>query len=230
MADPPAPRSIPRSPRAEATRERIREAALAEFAARGLAGARVDDIAARAGANKRMLYAYFGSKEGLWLAVLEAAYARKREEERALAVDGLAPREAVAALVRFNLRYAAAHPEFVALLNQENVHRAEHLARSAEVRALYSPLLATLRGVLERGAGEGAFRSGVDAVQAYITLLAVGHFYAANLHTLSAIFGTPLGTEAALAVREAHVVEVVLGWLRPPPLDGAAAGSNHPVT
>lgn len=214
MAEALSPRSIPRSPRAEATRARILDAALAEFAAHGLAGARVDEIAARAGANKRMLYAYFGSKEDLWLTVLEGAYARKREEERALAVDGLPPREAVAALVRFNLRYTAAHPEFVALLNQENVHRAAHLSRSAGVRALYSPLLATLRGVLEQGAEEGVFRRGVDPVQAYITLLAVGHFYAANLHTLSAIFGQDLGAEEALRAREAHCVEVVLGWLR----------------
>ncbi|WP_458095362.1 TetR/AcrR family transcriptional regulator [Roseomonas sp. WA12] len=212
--DAPA-RTIPQSPRAEATRRRILDAALREFAAHGLAGARVDEIAARAGANKRMLYAYFGNKEDLWVAVLEAAYSHKRGEERALQVDGLPPAEAMARLVRFNLRYTARHPEFVALLNQENLHRAAYLARSESVPALYSPLLETLREVLRRGAEERVFRDGTDPMQAYITIVALGHFYVSNLHTLSAIFGTGLEAEAAIEAREAHAVEVVLGWLRP---------------
>ena len=207
----------PSSPRAAATRGRILEAALAEFAAKGLAGARVDEIAARAGANKRMLYAHFGSKEGLWLTVLEGAYAAKREEERALRVDALPPAEAMRRLVEFNLRYTAAHPEFVALLNQENIHRAAYLRRSGAVPALYSPLLETLRGVLARGEAAGAFRRGVDPLQLYISIVALGHFYVANMHTLSTIFGAGLDSEAALAAREAHCVAVVLGYLRPDP-------------
>lgn len=207
--------SAPLSPRSAATRQRILDAAQAEFADKGLAGARVDEIAARAGANKRMLYAHFGSKEELWLTVLEAVYAAKREEERALAVDALPPAEAMRALVGFNLRYTAAHPEFVALLNQENIHRAAYLRRSAQVPALYSPLLDQLRAVLARGGQAGVFRRGVDAVQLYITIVAVGHFYLANIHTLATIFGAGLGTEAALAAREAHCVDVVLGYLRP---------------
>jgi AcrR family transcriptional regulator len=209
------PRSEPRSARANATRERILAAAIAEFAAHGLAGARVDEIAARANANKRMLYAYFGGKEELWLTVLETVYAAKREEERAVAVDGLPPAEAMAALVRFNLRYTAAHPEFVALLNQENVHRAAYLKRSEKVRALYSPLVEMLSAVLARGVAAGAFRGGVDPRQLYVTIVALGHFYCANIHTLSAILGEDLAGEAALAAREAHAVEVVLGYLRP---------------
>ena len=203
------------SPRAAATRQRILDAALAEFAANGLAGARVDEIAARAGANKRMLYAHFGGKDELWLTVLERAYAAKRAEERALDVEGLEPREAMRRLVVFNLRYTAAHPEFVALLNQENIHRAAHLRRSAQVPALYSPLLETLRGVLARGEAEGVFRRGVDPLQLYITIVGIGHFYVANMHTLSTIFGAGLDTQQALAAREAHCVDVVLGYLRP---------------
>ncbi|WP_426954691.1 TetR family transcriptional regulator [Muricoccus radiodurans] len=209
------PRTVPRSPRAEATRQRILDAALAEFAARGLAGARVDDIALRSGANKRMLYAYFGSKEDLWLTVLETAYEAKRAEERALHVGDLPPADAMARLVRFNLRYTARHPEFVSLLNQENIHRAAYLSRSERVRAMYSPLLGTLSDVLARGAAAGVFRQGVDPMQAYVTIVAIGHFYVANMHTLSTIFGTELGAEPALEAREAHCVEVVLGWLRP---------------
>lgn len=203
------------SPRALATRQRILDAALAEFAAKGLAGARVDEIAERAGANKRMLYAYFGNKDDLWLTVLERAYAAKRAEEKALQVDALPPAEAMERLVEFNLRYTAAHPDFVSLLNQENIHRAEHLRRSTQVPALYSPLLESLRAVLARGEAEGTFRRGVDPMQLYITILALGHFYVANTHTLSTIFGAGLGTEEALQARERHCVEVALGYLRP---------------
>ena len=203
------------SARAAATRQRILDAALGEFAEKGLAGARVDEIAARAGANKRMLYAHFGSKEELWLVVLERAYAAKRAEERAVEVEGLPPMQAMVRLVAFNLRYTARHPEFVALLNQENLHRAAYLRRSEDVPALYSPLLEALRGVLARGEAAGAFRAGVDAMQLYIDILALGHFYVANRHTLSTIFGAPLDTEAAIAAREAHIAEVVLGYLRP---------------
>ena len=204
-----------RSPRAAATRQRILDAALAEFAAHGLAGARVDEIAARAGANKRMLYAHFGGKEELWLTVLEHAYAAKRAEERALDVEGLDPAEAMRRLVQFNLRYTAAHPEFVALLNQENIHRAAYLRRSVGVPAMYSPLLEALRGVLARGEAAGAFRRGVDPLQLYITIVGIGHFYCANMHTLSTIFGAGLDAPDALAAREAHCVAVVLGYLRP---------------
>lgn len=213
MPSPPAAKGL--SARAAATRQRILDAALGEFAEKGLAGARVDEIAARAGANKRMLYAHFGSKEELWLVVLERAYAAKRAEERAMAVEGLAPAEAMARLIAFNLRYTARHPEFVALLNQENLHRAAYLRRSEDVPALYSPLLEALRGVLARGEAAGVFRAGVDAMQLYIDILALGHFYVANRHTLSTIFGAPLDTEAAIAAREAHIAEVVLGYLRP---------------
>lgn len=203
------------SPRAAATRQRILDAAVAEFAAKGLAGARVDEIAARAGANKRMIYAHFGSKEELWVAVLEAAYAAKRAEERALAVDALPPEEAMARLVAFNLRYTAAHPDFVALLNQENIHRAAYLAQSDQVPAMYSPLVGQIGTVLARGEAAGVFRAGVDPVQLYITIVALGHFYVANLHTLSTIFRADLGETAALAAREAHCIAVVRGYLRP---------------
>jgi AcrR family transcriptional regulator len=203
------------SPRAAATRQRILDAALVEFAEKGLAGARVDEIALRAGANKRMLYAYFGSKEELWLVVLEAAYAAKRAEERGLRVEALPPEEAMHRLVEFNLRYTAAHPEFVALLNQENIHRAAYLQRSEGVPALYSPLLGQIGAVLARGVEAGVFRRGVDPVQLYITIVGLGHFFVANQHTLSTVLGAELGTEAALAARERHAVEVVLGYLRP---------------
>ncbi len=203
------------SARAAATKKRILDAAFVEFAEKGLAGARVDEIAARAGANKRMLYAHFGSKEALWLEVLEATYAAKRAEERAVEVADLPPAEAMAKLVAFNLRYVARHPEFLAILHQENLHRAAYLASSTRVLALYSPLVETLRRVLGRGAEAGLFRADVDPLQLYVSILGLSHFYMANRYTLSTIFGTALDTEAAIAAREAHIVAVVMGYLRP---------------
>ena len=222
-------RPRPPTARAAATRARILDAALAEFAEKGLAGARVDGISERAEVNKRMIYAYFGSKEDLWLAVLEAAYANKRDEERGIDVANVPPREAMERLVRFNLRYSATHPEFVSLLNQENLHRGAYLARSGTVHALYTPLLSTLREVLERGVAAGEFRAGVDPMQLYITIVAVGHFYVANHHTLSNIFGVEAMKTAALVEREHHCVEVVLGYLRPRP-NGVHSASNYIVT
>ena len=203
------------SVRAAATRQRILDAAFVEFAEKGLAGARVDEIAARAGANKRMLYAHFGAKEALWLEVLETTYAAKRAEERAVEVADLPPAEAMAKLVAFNLRYVARHPEFLAILHQENLHRAAYLASSARIPALYSPLLESLRAVLARGAAAGRFRAGVDPLQLYVSMLGLSHFHLANRYTLSAIFGTAMDSEAAIAAREAHIIEVVLGYLRP---------------
>ena len=208
----PAP---PRRGRTTTIRERILDAARLEFAEKGLAGARVDDIAARAEANKRLIYAYYGNKEALWLTVLETVYAAKRDAERALNVDALPPAEAMARLVAFNLRYTMANPDYVALVNQENIHRASYLQRSERLRGLYTPLLDSLRSVLERGAAAGVFRQGVDPLQLYVTIVGLGHYYVANRHTLAAIFGTGMNDEAALAAREKHCIDVVLGYLEP---------------
>jgi len=151
------------------TRRRILEAATAEFARYGLGGARIDRIARRAGANKRMLYYYFGDKDSLFLAALEARYAHIREAERALRLEHLAPRAALERLVRFTWDYCLAHPEFITLLNSENLHKGRHLGRSKRVRAMHSPLVGMLREVLRRGARAGLFRRGIDPVGAAST-------------------------------------------------------------
>ncbi len=208
-----SPAARPRRP-AE-TRERILAAATEEFAARGLAGARVDAIATRARANKRMLYHYFGNKDALFTAVLERAYADIRAREGALDLDRTAPREAMRRLVRFTFRYFVDNPHFVALLNSENLHRARHVRGSPRVVGINGPLIDALARLLARGAKTRQFRAGVDPLQLYITIAGVCYFYFSNVHTLSTIFARDLLAPAALARREAHVVEVVLGFLRP---------------
>jgi AcrR family transcriptional regulator len=203
----------PRKRSAAATKARILEAALNEFATRGFAGARVDVIAAQAKSNKRMLYAYVGNKDALWLATLEAVYTAKRQEERELATDRLSPEEAMRALIRFNFRYHLEHPEFVALVNNENLMGARKLRRSKLVPQLYSPLLETLTEVLQRGQKAKVFRSGVDPMQIYISIAALGYFYISNIRTLSVIFASDLASQASMRRREEHVIDVVMSYL-----------------
>jgi AcrR family transcriptional regulator len=219
LARPAAPiagRSKARPTRdAARTQTAILEAATQEFARHGLGGARVDRIAERAKTNKRMLYYYFGGKEDLFLAVLERAYEHIRGEEQQLHLTDLPPVAGVTELVVFTWNYFVAHPEFMTLLNSENLHRAQHLKRSRKIRAMHSPLIATLSEILERGAREGVFRRGVDPVQLYVSIAALGYFYLSNNHTLSTIFGRDLLATRAKAARLAHIKALVLGYLEP---------------
>jgi AcrR family transcriptional regulator len=211
---PPKPRkpAVARDP--DQTRARILAAAKSEFARAGMGGARVDRIAALAGANKRMLYYYFGSKDDLFRAVLEATYEHIRESEKALHLDEVDPVEAIRRLVAFTWNYYLEHPEFLSLLNSENMHRAEHLRQSKKVRRMHSPFVAMIGQILERGRQSGVFRDGVDAVQLYISIAALSYFYLANNYTLSAIFGRDLKARKARDERLAHMTEFALGYLR----------------
>jgi AcrR family transcriptional regulator len=195
------------------TRARILEAARIEFARRGLGGARVDQITARANSNKRMIYYYFGNKEALFLAALESAYGQIREAEQSLRLTDRDPVRGMRRLVRFTWEYYLAHPEFITLLNSENLHRARHLKKSKKIRALHSPLVAMLESLLQRGQRAGVFRRGVDPVQLYVSIAALGYFYLSNNHTLSTIFGQDLMRARALKQRLAHMTELVLGYL-----------------
>jgi AcrR family transcriptional regulator len=198
----------------ERTRAAILAAATAEFTAKGLTGARVDAIAKSAGANKRMIYHYFGDKEGLYLAVLEATYAAIRTAELELHLGDRDPIEGMRELVRFTWAYFIAHPEFLSLLGTENLNKASYLKRSKRIRELHSPLVGMISGLLERGEHERVFRAGVDPVQLYVTIAALGFFYLSNRHTLSTIFGRDLSGTKSLAEREQHIVDVVLTYLK----------------
>jgi len=198
----------------ERTRAAILAAATSEFTAKGLTGARVDAIARSAGANKRMIYHYFGDKDGLYLAVLEATYAAIRTAELELHLGDRDPVEGMRELVRFTWAYFIAHPEFLSLLGTENLHQAAYLKRSKRIRELHSPLVGMISGLLERGERERVFHAGVDPVQLYVTIAALGFFYLSNRHTLSTIFGRDLSGPKSLAEREQHIVDVVLTYLK----------------
>jgi len=194
----------------ERTKARILAAATAEFARYGLGGARVDRIAARAGANKRMLYYYFRDKDKLFLAALEARYAHIRAAERALDLEHLEPRAALRRLVEFTWGYFLDHPEFLTLLNSENLHKGRHVRRSRRVPQMHSTLVETLRGVLKRGERAGVFRTGVDPVQLYISIAGEGYFYLSNRYTLAQIFKRDLMSKRALAERARHNSDMIL--------------------
>jgi AcrR family transcriptional regulator len=200
---------------ADRTQHSILRAAMHEFADKGLGGARMDGIAERAGINKRLIYYYFGNKEALFLAALETTYADIREAERALRLESLAPGEAVRRLVAFTWQHYLEHPEFLVMLNTENLHRARHLKQSTRVRELNSPLIQMLGDVLERGRRERVFRGGVDPVHLYISIAGLAYFYLSNNSTLSTIFGRDLMSAKALSERLSHITDVVMGYLLP---------------
>jgi AcrR family transcriptional regulator len=204
-------RTVTRDP--EATREAILSAATEEFAQHGLGGARVDRIAERAGINKRMLYYYFGHKDALFLAVLERAYERIRSEERTLNLTQVEPTEAIRRLISFTWNYYIENPQFLSLLNSENLHRARYLKQSANVKTMHSPFVATIAEVLERGRLTGVFRAGVDPVQLYISIAGLSYFYLGNNATLSTIFDRDLLSAKARIERLSHMTDLVLGYL-----------------
>ncbi|TVQ40349.1 MAG: TetR/AcrR family transcriptional regulator [Geminicoccaceae bacterium] len=210
--DQPSPRVRTRD--AAATKARILKAAKAEFARHGLGGARVDTIAARAQANKRMLYHYFGSKEALFRAVLEAAYLDIRQAEQRLGLDALEPEAAMDALVTFTWNYYLRNPEFLRLVNSENLHRAKHLRQLPTVREAFPPFVAMVRSILDRGVAKGVFRPGIDAVQLNLTIAAISYYYLTNRFTGAYLYDRDMMGEAALAERLAFNLETVRRLLR----------------
>jgi len=200
---------------AEATRQRILGAALAEFSDKGLAGARIDVIAEAARSNKRMIYYYFDSKEQLYIAVLEHAYIDMRQHEAALALDALDPPEAIRRLVHFKFDYYDTHPWLVGLLNGENMLGARFLRQSVRLRELQLSLVETIGALLKAGAKSGQFRRGVDPLELYLSVASLSYFYFSNRATLSTAFGQALDSKPALRRRRDHAAQVILGYLRP---------------
>ncbi|MCT9072681.1 TetR family transcriptional regulator [Cupriavidus gilardii] len=179
----------------EGTRRRIMDAATEEFAKGGLAGARVDQIARRAETNERMLYYYYGSKEGLFLAVLERQYAQFRAAEERLQIGDEDPVAAVRTLARFVWDWYYQHPEFIRLVNSENLHEARHLKKSAQLHELVNPVVDVLAEIVRRGQLQGVFRDNVDVPQLYLTISALGYYVLSNRYTISAVIGRDVASQ-----------------------------------
>jgi AcrR family transcriptional regulator len=210
-AEPVAPKRTRNSARTKAS---ILAAARDEFCEQGFNGARVDAIAARAKANKRLLYHYFGNKEALYSAVLLDAYQEIRRGERELSLSQHEPVEAMDRLVRFTFRHFLANPWFPRLLAVENLQNARFLREIKDIPALHSPLVAELRDILARGHASGVFRTDVDPTQLYISIAGLGYFYVSNMKTLSVIFERDLSQFAMIQEREAQAVQMVVDYLR----------------
>lgn len=195
---------------AQATRESILRAAIKIFARHGFSGGSVGKISKEAKSFDRMIYYYFGNKEGLFVAALEEIYRRFNDAESALALDVDAPVESLAAVIRFALTYYERHPEFISLLNSENLHRGKHIGKSLRAREYSSPAIGTIDSLLRSGVAKGLFRADVSARDVYVLIAAAGYFYRSNRFTLSAFLGEDLEAPAALAHWEAFVRDMVL--------------------
>lgn len=203
-----------RKPKAPAAnRASIVAAAIDEFAARGFKGASMDAIAARTRTTRALINYYFGSKEKLYIAVLEQVYAEIREAEGALDLDHLSPADAVRRIVEFTYSYYLTHEGFVRLVVAENQARGRHLRKSKAMRTLNRPIIERLSRVIARGQAEGRFRPDVDPVEIHKSIAALGIFNVTNRYTFGAIFQREMGAQGDVARRRDIVADMILGYL-----------------
>lgn len=195
------------------TKEAILRAATFEFCRNGLGGARVEAIAQRAKANMRLLYAYFGDKNGLYLSVLEHVYTEIRAAEQRLNLDDLEPVEAMRELLNFTFTFFRDHQDYIALINTENLQRGKNLKKSRKIAELTLPLVASIESILRRGVTTRVFRTDVDPIQLYVSITAMSYFHISNRYTLSAMFNKDLGDPKWLKERQNHAQDVLITWL-----------------
>lgn len=200
----------------EQTLKKIVAAAREEFAKSGFDGARTDRIAELSGMSKGLLYHHFGSKENLFIAVLEDIYQELRSQNEELILDDLEPEDGIRHLIEHTYRYFADHPDFIVLVNSENAMKAENLKRTSMVSQMFSPLTQRVQDLIDRGADQGIFRRDVDVVELYVSIVGLGYFFLANRWTLSVVFDRDLLAEGEEDRRLAHITEVILGYLRHP--------------
>ena len=216
----------PRKHNPELTRQNILDVATEEFASAGLAGARVDAIAARTRTTKRMIYYYFGSKEELYQAVLDRVYSGIRDIEQATPLADLPPIDAMRALVALTFDYHDAHPEFVRLVSMENFHAARHLQRSATLPSKSGGIIRILQTILARGEAAGVFRANVDAIDLHMLMSSFCFHRVANRDTFSTLFGRdPMDPEHRSCHRD-MLIDAVMRYLGPPSADAVAAPSD----
>jgi AcrR family transcriptional regulator len=209
-----APEAPSRSQDPEGTKRNIIEVASREFAENGLSGARIDEIAAKTKSSKRMIYYYFGDKEGLYLRVLEAAYSKVRAFEATLNLDDLPPAEALETLVQFTFDHHNSNIDFIRLVMIENIHHGQYLAQSRVIQELNVTAIGTISRLYERGVQDGIFRPGLDPVDLHWHISALCFFNVSNRATFSKIFGRDLGSTEALATLRQQVVDMVARFVR----------------
>ena len=197
----------------EANRARIVDAAIEEFAARGFKGAAMDAIAARTHTTRALINYYFGSKEKLYIAVLEQVYGEIRDAEAELDLDHLPPVDAVRRVVEFTYRYYLEHQGFVHLVVAENQAKGRHLRKSKAMRTLNRPIIDRLARVIERGQAAGVFRAGIDPVEIHKAIAALGMFNVTNQFTFGAIFQREMGPKGDVKRRREVVADIITSYL-----------------
>ncbi len=210
----PAGKTPGRTNDPERTQANILQVAEVEFGEKGLAGARIDAIAEATRTSKRMIYYYFGSKEGLYLAVLEEAYRRVRDVESELKLQDLEPEEALRRLVAFTFDHHLHHESYIRLVMSENIHRGQYLAQSQRIQELNVPAIAAIRHLYERGVKAGQFRKGLDPVDIHASISALSFFNVSNRHTFGIIFKLDMNSRAYIAQRRENVVEMIVRFVR----------------
>jgi len=193
-----------------ATKKRILDAAKKEFSNKGLGGARMDEIALKSKANKRMIYHYFGNKEALFMKTLEDAYVEIRSAEQGLNLIELDPEDALITLVKFTWDYYLKNPEFITLVNSENLHKGKHLKKSKIIEDISNKFVSMVGAILDKGVESGQFRAGIDPVQLNITIAAIGYYYLTNKHTGAIVYQRELDSKDAYDERLNFNIETIL--------------------
>jgi AcrR family transcriptional regulator len=206
----------PQRRNANATRAKILQAALSEFSERGLPAASTDNIAVRCGVNKRMIYYYFGSKDGLYLAALESVYENLVALEKEIEIEHLDPPDAIEAIISLKIDYYVANPHFISFLSMENFYKARHLRKSKKLDMFKSPLTDVIARILERGQRSGQFRHDVEPVNFYVSICGLCIMYFTNQHTLGVIFGRKMTRDDNIQMHKRTVTDIVLSYLQTP--------------
>ncbi|WEZ85634.1 TetR/AcrR family transcriptional regulator (plasmid) [Rhizobium sp. 32-5/1] len=201
---------------AEKTKEDILTVATQEFAARGLSGGRVDAIAERTRTSKRMIYYYFGSKEELYLAVLEKAYRKIRSLEADLELRDMTPIAALRTLIATTFDHDEHNPDFVRLVSIENIHQAVHMQRSAEIKDLNVSIIRALEAILDRGRKDGSFQRDIDPIDLHMLISAFCFFRVSNRHTFGTIFRRDLSEPALYDRHKQLISDAVVNFMCTP--------------
>ena len=191
------------------TMANILDVAQVEFAEKGLAGARIDEIAAATQTSKRMIYYYFGSKEGLYTAVLEASYREMRTHEAELNLDDLTPLEALRRLVAYTFDHHRANEHYIRLVMGENMNRGQYLAQSPAIQALNVPAISAIQTLYDRGVADRSFRPGLSALDIHASISALTFFNVSNRHTFGLIFKFDTAAPDWIDQRRHSVIEMV---------------------
>jgi AcrR family transcriptional regulator len=197
----------------ERTMAEILQIAFAEFADKGLAGGRIDAIAEATRTSKRMIYYYYGSKEGLYLAVLEDAYRRTRENEGRLKLEDLAPKQALEKLASITYDRHRENEDFIRLVMSENILRGEYIRQSKDIKKLNLPVIDAITELYRRGVGDGSFRPNLDPIDIHGMISALAFFNVSNRHTFGAIFQKKAGQGMAHTLGRSQVVEMVMRYV-----------------